>query len=513
MKKLENFKLGEDELTPITLVNLAKSSSPLVELSSAAKERILKFRKIVDQALASKETFYGINTGFGALSNVCIDSSQLEQLQLNIIRSHAAGVGDILSPDQSRALCLLRLHTFALGHSGVRLELVEHLLNCVQKNILPVIPVQGSVGASGDLAPLAHLGMMLIGEGDVLVNGMPQSAKDAFHEHGIKPLTLAAKEGLSLINGTLFMTALGSYALAQARTLIETSHVTACLSLHAIRGSLSPFDARIHNIRPHRGQKLVAQFVAQLGGVNNEIMESHKGCLKVQDAYSFRCVPQVHGAVVDVYTHVHSVMETELNSVTDNPLVFEDGDVLSGGNFHGEPIAMALDYLGIGVSEIGSIAEQRVQKLMNPAMSDLPAFLVEGSGLNSGFMVPQIVCSALASENKSLAHPASVDSIPTNIDKEDHVSMGPIACRKVLKINENVSRILAIELISACQGIEFLAPLKPQNLIGKVYDEVRKRVAPLVSDRSLSRDIELIHQWILEGGVQNILKENGLEGV
>jgi len=498
---MKPFSLGTDRLTWSRLVSVAAQSSPLVDVSEAAWSRLDRFRGVVETAIRSGKVIYGINTGFGFLADVRIESDKLQTLQYNLIRSHACGVGEPIAPEMVRALLILRAHTFLLGHSAVTRSTVETVLSFLKHDILPVIPAKGSVGASGDLAPLSHLALGLIGEGDVLYHGEKMPAMDAITSAGIKALIPAAKEGLSLINGTHFMAVLGAFAVRDARILAESADVMAALSLEAVKGTKVAYDARIHNVREQPGQRHVAANLRALLSGKDDIMESHADCGRVQDPYSFRCVPQVHGAIRDVIEFVSARVDGDLNSVTDNPLVFEDGAVMSGGNFHGQALAMALDFLGIAIAELGSIAERRIEKLTNPAMSGLPAFVVKESGLNSGFMIPHVVAAALVSENKVLCHPASVDSIPTSADKEDHVSMGPIAGRKALQICSHVFDILAIEALTAAQAIDLHAPLKPALVLHKVHDKIRQISASMTVDRSLHPDIQSVSTWIKAGGV------------
>jgi histidine ammonia-lyase len=450
---------------------------------------------------------YGINTGFGFLSDVTIPPEKLEQLQLNLIRSHACAVGDLVMNDVVRGLLILRVHTFLKLYSAVTAECVDLILGFLKFDILPCIPEKGSVGASGDLAPLSHLALALIGEGDVSFEGRRISAKEAIEHCKLQPLKPKAKEGLSLINGTHFMSVQGAFALKEAHELLETADAATALSLDALRGSTKPFDPRIHEIRPHLGQKAVAQNILSFFDGQDEILESHADCSRVQDPYSFRCAAQVHGASRDTFAFAEATINIELNSVTDNPLVFANGDVISGGNFHGQPIAFAMDFLAIAVAELGSISERRTEKLTNPNLSNLPAFIIKDSGLNSGYMIPHVVAAALVSENKILCHPASVDSIPTSADKEDHVSMGPIAARKARSICKNVAYVLAIELLAACQGIDLHKPLRPSRLLGKICDKVREMAPFLEYDRSLANEIETIAKWLLSGGMSQLLIE------
>jgi histidine ammonia-lyase len=499
------FKLGEDRLDCFELVKQSQSKDSLdFIISDKARKRLNFYRDVVNKALESGKTHYGINTGFGYLSDVRIESSKLEQLQINLVRSHACGVGDLTDEAIVRSLLFLRAHTFCLGHTGISEACVDLIAKLLQVDILPAVPSQGSVGACGDLAPLAHLALAMIGEGQVLYQGKLTSAADVFSSLGITPHTLLPKEGLSLINGTHYMTAIAADCVAKAHELVHAADVITALSLDASRGTLAAFDARIHAIRKHPGQEAVAGNVRELFSEVDPIVESHKDCDKVQDPYSFRCVPQVHGASRDALEYVTQVINRELNSVTDNPLCFDDGSIISGGNFHGEPVAMAMDFLAIAMSEIANISERRIEKLTNPNMSGLPAFLVKDSGLSSGFMIPHVVAAALVSENKVHSHPASVDSIPTSADKEDHVSMGPIAAIKARKVIHNTANVLAIELLGACQGIDLLSPLKPGPKLKKVYDAVRIMSPALDEDRSLHGDIEKVAAWLLNGGLSQL---------
>lgn len=495
------FQLGKDRLDTATLVRLAEQPAPPLAVGDDVEQRARAYRARIDEVLRSSSRVYGINTGFGFLADVAIAKDKLQELQINLVRSHACGVGEPLGDEQVRGLLILRAHTFLLGHSAVRWETVQAVLRFIEHDILPVIPCQGSVGASGDLAPLAHLALGLMGEGEVRYRGERQPAGEVLRRLGLKPLIPEAKEGLSLINGTHFMTTIAAFAVEEAKTLVVAADASASLSLDAVRGTLRAFDPRIQDVRGQSGQKLVAANIRALFAGRDGIVESHKDCSKVQDPYSFRCVPQVHGATRDALAYVQRVVDQELNAVTDNPLVFEDGDVISGGNFHGQPIAIVMDFLAIAVAELGSIAERRIEKITNPHLSGLPAFATRDSGLNSGFMIPHVVAAALVSENKILCHPASVDSIPTSADKEDHVSMGPIAARKAREIIRNVRRILAIELLAACQGVDLLAPLRPAPALERLYGAVREQAPLMEKDRSLAGEIESVARWLEGGGV------------
>jgi len=470
-----------------------------VKISPSVEGPMKRSRDLIESALKRGEKIYGVTTGFGLLSDQIIDQSQIEDLQRNLIRSHSVGVGPALDEATTRAIMLLRANVLAMGHSGVRREVLKGLVEMINREVHPIIPEQGSVGASGDLAPLAHLASVLMGEGKAVFKGRVMSGKKAMTSAGIPVLTLKAKEGLSLINGTQVMTAIGLLALLRAERLSKIADIAGACTLEALKGTFAAFDPDIQRVRPFPGQKAVAQNCLKLGR-QSEIAKSHEFCSKIQDAYSLRCIPQVHGAVREGLMFVRKILEVEVDSVTDNPLVFAEKDkILTGGNFHGEPVALALDVLGIAVSELGAISERRIEKLINPALSGLPAFLTSEGGLHSGLMIVQVSAAALASENKILSHPASVDSIPTSADKEDFVSMGPIAARKARDIVKNVENILAMELLCATQGLEFLLPLKPGRGILEAYRVIREKVPPIVGDRRFSEDIEKISSLIESG--------------
>jgi histidine ammonia-lyase len=477
--------------------------------ASDERSRVASSRAAVDAiASAGDDTplVYGINTGFGALSETRIDSADVRALQKNLVRSHSTGVGPDLGVAQVRAMMLLRAQVLALGHSGVRPELVDVVVAMLNARVHPRVPAQGSVGASGDLAPLAHLALAMIGEGEAQIEGGPLApAAEALARAGVRPVVLEAKEGLSLINGTQYMTAAGALALLDAERLCAVADVAGAMSLEALKGSIRPFDERLQVARPHPGQALVARNLrAMLAG--SEIMESHKDCGRVQDAYSLRCMPQVHGASRDALAWVRVTLERELNAVTDNPSVFlRDGggaDVISGGNFHGQPIAFALDLAAMAVAELANISERRVEQLVNPALSTgLTPFLAPGSGLHSGFMIAQVASASLVSENKVLCHPASVDSIPSSAGREDHVSMGSVSARKLEPIVVNVRHALAIELLTAAAGLDQRLPLTPSRGVAAAHAAVRAHVAPLTEDRPLYRDIAKVAELIANGEI------------
>jgi histidine ammonia-lyase len=470
-----------------------------VKIHPSVGEKMRRSRNFVEKALRRREKIYGVTTGFGLLSDRLISLPQIDDLQRNLIRSHSVGVGPFFDEATTRAIMVLRANVMAKGYSGVRLEVLRRLGDMVNKGVHPLIPEQGSVGASGDLAPLAHLTSVMIGEGEAVYRGQRMPGKKAMEKAGIPLVTLKAKEGLALINGTQVMTAVGLLALLRAEGLCKVADIVGACTLDALKGTFSAFDPDIQRVRPFPGQLAVARNFQKLGEYD-PIAESHKSCSKIQDAYSLRCMPQVHGAVRDALGYVRRTLEVEVNSATDNPLIFaERGKILNCGNFHGEPVAFAMDLLGIVAAELGSISERRIEKLINPALSGLPAFLTQKGGLHSGLMMVQVSAASLVSENKILAHPASVDSIPTSADKEDHVSMGTIAARKGRDIVRNVEQILAMELLCAIQGLEFLLPLHPGRGIYQAYKVVREKVPPIEGDRRFSRDIQEIHSLIESG--------------
>jgi len=464
-----------------------------VALDPAAVPRMRASRAVVDGLLARGATVYGVNTGFGKLSDVRIEPGEVQALQRNLVRSHACGVGDPLPEAEVRAMLLLRANVLAKGFSGVRVELVEMLLALLHHRIHPLVPARGSVGASGDLAPLAHLALAMIGEGMVLVEGRQIPAAMAMLQAGLKPLVLEAKEGLALLNGTQAITAVGGLALARGLRVAELADLAGAMTLEALKGTPTPFDERIHAVRPHPGQMTAASHLRALLE-ESEIRESHReNDPRVQDAYCLRCIPQVHGAVRDALTSARATLEIETGAATDNPLVFPEGEVLSGGNFHGAPLALALDTAAIAMTTLMGIGERRVDRLVNPDINEgLPPFLSKTSGVSSGFMIAHIVAAALLNEAKVLAHPASADSVPTSGGKEDHVSMGMTAALKFRQVVENAERLLAVELMCAAQALEYRAPLKPARRVGEALAEIRKVVKALNEDRVLSTDIEVM---------------------
>ncbi len=470
-----------------------------VELASVCEDKVQRSRKVVENKLEEDEDVYGINTGFGDLANVKIEKEKTEELQKNLVRSHASGVGDPLAEDVVRATMLLRANTLVKGYSGIRMRVIELLVEMLNEGVHPVIPCQGSVGASGDLAPLAHMSLVLMGEGEAFYEGEKFSGKEALERADLHPVELKAKEGLALVNGTQIMTAIGALALHDARRLLKGAQIAGAMSLEALKGTDAVFDSRIHQIRPHSGQIECAKNLRKITS-ESEIIESHKDCEKVQDPYTLRCMPQVYGATKDALAYVQEVLVTEMNSANDNPLVFPDGDVISGGNFHGQPIALALDFFASAVAEVGDISERTTDKLMYEAESGLPRFLAQDEGLNSGFMIAQYTAASLVSENKVLSHPASVDSIPTSAGQEDHVSMGSISARQAKEVLENVENVVAIELMSAAQGLEY-HDKTPGKGVQAAYEHIREHVEPLEKDRSLTQDIQKVKELIKSGEI------------
>ena len=489
---------GED-LTLADVWQVALEGSPAT-LGDSARDRMAAARRLVEEVRG--EHTYGVNTGFGRFVSAHIPEELAEELQLRLLRSHACGVGEPYPDEIVRAAMLLRANTLAKGFSGARIETVELLVECLNRGVLPLVPARGSVGASGDLAPLAHLALPLVGEGWATVDGELHDGAAALRAVGLEPIRLASKEGLSLVNGTQFMAAMASLGVVRARRLAATADLACALSLESLQGSRTSFRPAVHRARPLKGQQESAANVWRLLE-GSAIIESHRWCDKVQDAYALRCAPQVHGACRDLLDYVSATVEIELNAATDNPLVLlDEGDIVSAGNFHGQPLAFALDVLAMAAAELANISERRVERLVNPSLSDgLPPFLVAEGGLNSGFMIPQYVAAALVSENKVLAHPASVDSIPTSAGQEDHVSMGNAAGLKALQVLDNAERTLAIELLAGAQAIEFLAPLQPGQGVRAVHDAVRSLSPRLLEDRSLSADIESVADAIRSGAV------------
>lgn len=493
------------DLDSLVAVARGRGRAVLPDEARRAVERARAVIARLAEAGESAPNVYGVNTGFGALAETRVSADDIRTLQQNLVRSHACGVGADLPDDVVRAMIVLRAQTIALGCSGARPEVVDMLLSLLDAGVLPRIPEKGSVGASGDLAPLAHLSLVLIGEGEATVGGERMSGAAALARAGLSPLTLEAKEGLALINGTQMMVAVAALALSEAEELCRAADVVGAMSLDALEGSSRPFDPRIHAVRPHPGQATVA---ANLRGLlaRSQIMESHADCKKVQDPYSLRCMPQVHGATRDTLAHARAVLEREIVSATDNPLVLvaADGsyDIVSGGNFHGQPVAFAADAAKMGVAELANVSERRVEQLVNPAMSSgMPPFLAPRTGLDSGFMIAQVTAAALVVENRILCHPASVDSIPSSAGKEDHVSMGSIGARHFAEVVDNVRTVLAIEALVAAQGLDLRAPLRPGVGVAAAHAAVREVVPTLTEDRPLHVDIEACVELLRSGAL------------
>jgi len=493
------IELDGQSLTIDDVVDVARNGLR-VTLADSARPGIAASRELVERIAGGDEPVYGINTGVGELSNEIINAEDTETLQLNLIRSHAVGVGKPLPEHVVRAVVLLRANALAKGYSGVRPELIELLCELLNRRVTPYIPAQGSVGASGDLAPLSHLALVLVGEGECLVDGKAVSTHTVLRETHLEPITLQAKEGLALINGTQVMGALGCLLIEQADRLIKSAQIAGAMSLEALRGTDKALDPRIHNVRPHTGQIRCASNMRCLVA-GSSILASHADCRRVQDAYTLRCIPQVYGAALDTLEHARGILAVEINSATDNPLVFADTEeVISCGNFHGEPLAFAADAMSVALAEIANIAERTIDRLVNPHLSGLPPFLVAKSGLNSGFMISQYTAAALVSENKVLAHPASVDSIPTSAGQEDHVSMGTISARHASRICDNVQNVIAIEMLCAAQGIDYQkAP--PGAGVAAAHRLIRRHVSHVDDDRALYRDIQTVHDLLADGAI------------
>jgi histidine ammonia-lyase len=490
---IDGTGVGLDELEAV-----ARSGRRVV-VSDSARQAVRAARQVVDDAVARGAVVYGVTTGFGSFADVRIPLDQLRELQLNLLRSHAAGVGSPLGETETRALMLLRANVLARGFSGVRLETLDLLVELLNRRVHPLVPSQGSVGASGDLAPLAHLALPLVGEGECTYEGRRMPGREALTAAGLRPVTLEPKEGLALINGTQLTTAVGGLAVAQALRLARAADVVGALTLDALLGTDVAFDPRIHAARPHPGQAASARNLKRLLA-GSALRESHRYCGRVQDAYSLRCMPQVHGAVRDAFAFAAKTHEVEMNAATDNPMVFaETGEILSGGNFHAQPVALAADVVAIAAAQLGTISERRSERLVNPTLSGLPAFLAREGGLHSGLMMAHVTAAALASETKALAYPASVDSIPTSAGKEDHVSMGPTAAWKAARAVANSSRVLAVELLAACEAVEFHRPLRSSAGLEAAVALVRQQVPNHGQDRVVGPEIEALAGLLASG--------------
>jgi len=511
---MKALHINGNDLTLDAVREVAVERRPVL-LDPDAREAVNRARAVVDALVANNKVSYAITTGVGKLSDARIAGDQIRELQTNLVRSHSVGVGEPLSIAEARAMMLLRANSLSKGYSGVRGVVMDALCEMLNRGVTPMVPSQGSVGASGDLAPLAHLALALIGEGECVDDKSQRIASaEALRRAQIKPLVLEAKEAVSLINGTQGMLAVGVLALLATERLADSADVIGALTLDALRGTDVAFDERIHKVRPHNGQLTTAANLRKMLE-GSQLRESHRDCDRVQDAYSLRCIPQVHGAVRDTLAHCREVMEIEVNSAVDNPLVFVknpkqahgEGDVLSGGNFHGEPLAFVLDFLGIALTALAGISERRIERLVNPALNEgLPPFLAPGAGLNSGFMMPQVTAAALASENKVLAHPASVDSITTSGNKEDYVSMGMTASLKLKRIVENTRNVMAIEAMAAAQALDFLAPLKTSKRGQAAHAAIRAVCPTMERDRVMYQDFVSIAEVIASGNVAEVLR-------
>ncbi len=500
---MEKIFIDKPDLTIEDVVRIARQRV-MVDITPETGLRIQRSRALVEKWVAEDKIIYGITTGFGALSHTRISGDQTRVLQRNILMSHAAGVGAPLAEEVVRAIMAVRLHDLSLGHSGVRIETYQQLMTMLNQGVYPVVPEKGSVGASGDLAPTSHLCLVMIGEGEAFYEGCRVTGGEALEKAGMKPIALEAGEGLALVNGTQVMAGLQTLVVHDAHRLAKTADIACAMTLEVLMGSDAEFDPKIHQVRPHPGQIDAADNMRRLTH-NSPIIQSHKGCSRVQDAYTLRCSPQVHGATRDAIRHVAQVVGIEINSTTTNPLIFpDDEDFRLGGNFHGQPLALTADYLSIGLAELANISERRVERLVNPQLSELPAFLVAKEGLNSGFMIAQYTAAALVSENKVLAHPASVDSIPTSANKEDHVSMGTIAARQCRDIMFNTEHVIAVELLCAAQAVDLLKlqkGLSPSGGTLAAWQVIRESVPYLENDRQISKDIETMTALVRSGEI------------
>ena len=497
---MQEIILGGPPLTLDQLVAVGRHHAP-ARLAPEVTDRVKAARELIETWVSQGRVVYGVTTGFGALCDVTITPEQARQLQVNILMSHAAGVGDPLPEEVVRSIMAVRIHDLAQGYAGLRPETLQALLDLLNSGVWPIVPEKGSVGASGDLAPMAHLALVLIGLGEAMYQGRRMSGAEALRLAGLHPVTLEAGEGLALTNGTQVMTAIAALAVHDAVRLAKTADIACAMSLEVLMGTNAEFDRRIHQVRPHPGQIAAADNMFRITQ-NSEIMSSHKDCSRVQDAYTLRCSPQIHGASKGAIAHVTGVLEIEINSTTTNPLIFaEQGDFLLGGNFHGQPVALASDYLCMALAELANVSERRIERLVNPQLSGLPAFLVTECGLNSGFMIAQYTAAALVSENKTLSHPACVDSIPTSANKEDHVSMGTISARKARAVLQNAENVLAIELLCSCQALDLLTVGRPGLGTYAAYQACREKVTRLDKDRVLANDINQMTALIRDGEI------------
>ncbi|WP_102400040.1 histidine ammonia-lyase [Haloimpatiens massiliensis] len=501
---MEKIKINGNILTLQEVIKVSRENYE-IELEEEAKGKILDSRKIIDDIVEKEKVVYGVTTGFGKFSEVSITQDDCKTLQRNLIISHACGFGESFSTEVVRAIMLLRINALAKGYSGIRLETLNTLIDMLNKGVHPVIPEKGSLGASGDLAPLAHMVLPMLGEGEAEYKGEILPGKVAMEKAGIETIDLVAKEGLALINGTPVMTGVGAISLYDAINLIKTADIACALSAEALRGITDAYDLRLHVVRPHAGQINTAKNLLNL--TEGSTFVTRQGEVRVQDAYTLRCAPQVHGASKDAVNYVKERVEIEINSVTDNPIVTREGDVISGGNFHGQPMALSFDFLGIAVSEIANISERRLERLINYQLNDLPPFLVKHGGLNSGFMITQYAAAALVSENKVLAHPASVDSIPSSANQEDHVSMGTIAARKSREILKHAQRVLATEILAACQAIDFREGFTLGKGTKEAYECVRKHIDFIENDIVMYKELDKCTELVSSGEILKAVED------
>lgn len=499
------FHYGQDKLSASIALGLARKEIQGI-LNPETIQKIQISAQAVEKIAQGEAIVYGINTGFGPLCTTKISAADTKTLQENLLKSHAVGVGEPVDLEISRLMLVLKIHALAQGFSGIRLETVERIIWMLENDIIPVVPIQGSVGASGDLAPLSHLFLPLIGLGKVFFNGKVERTDTVLAQFDKKPLHLGPKEGLALINGTQFMAAHGVKVVERLHNLLSHASITGAMMIEGLMGSVKPFSPELHQLRPYAGNKHVAQTILNLLK-DSEIVASHLHCARVQDPYSLRCMPQVHGASWNAYLHLKETLEIEINSVTDNPVVFDETHTISGGHFHGQPIALPLDYVTLAASEIGNIADRRIYLSIKGDTPGVPKLLLKETGLNSGLMIPQYTTAALASENKGLCFPASADSIPTSLGQEDHVSMGSISARKALRVIENVEKILGIELFYAAQAMDYHAPLKSGKIMTAIYERVRKAIDPVVSDRILYEDMETAIDLVKSGELVSLAKQ------
>jgi histidine ammonia-lyase len=498
--KSHMFLFGEDHLTTAIAMAIVRKEID-ASISDQSKKRIIASSDRVKEIVNNEEVVYGINTGFGPLCTSQISPEQATELQRNILMSHAVGIGAPIADDLVRLMLMTKVHSLARGYSGISFETLSRVLWHLESDVLPIVPEQGSVGASGDLAPLSHLFLPLIGFGQVRVDGQVYDSLDYLHSQGLEPLQLKPKEGLALINGTQFILAHAVKVVEKMRTLLNQEDIIGAMMIEGLLASVKPFDSRLHQVRPYPGSSHVAARLRVLLS-ESEIVHSHATCARVQDPYSLRCMPQVHGASRETWRHLRDAVETELNGVTDNPLIFEDGTTISGGNFHGQPLALPLDYATLALSEIGNIADRRVYLSLEGDTPGVPKLLLKETGINSGFMILQYATAALASENKSLCFPSSADSIPTSLGQEDHVSMGSISARKALQVLKNVEKIQAIELICAAQAVDYHKPLKSGKIITKLHHLIRSKIPFITRDQVFTSMIDTAEQWISEGVIE-----------